>query len=299
MVDMTTTSSPAPAPAVRLPRQRSGPLPAWAPRFLAVYGAAMLALVIALCAPALAGADSGYLVALTPAVMWTPALVILVLHFAFGRPVPLLRWAGLRGAAPGRIAGTTAALVGLMIAIPAAVIAGASALGFVEFAPGADASGLAAWVLPLAAATMVMTLGEEVAWRGYLASTLAPWGFWRSTAAIGAFWALWHVPLTAAYALDGVSSWREVAATTVNLFLASFVLAGARWLSRSVWPAVAGHALLNTVLVFAYSNLMSDAAALPDGAYWGYQAVSWAVWAGAVVVVWALVARRTRDGAAG
>ncbi len=297
MVDMTTTSSLAPASAVRLPSRRDGNLPAWAPRFLTVFGAVMLALVLALCAPALAGADSGYLGVLTPAVMWAPAVVVLALHFAFGRPVQLLRWAGLRGASPGRIAGATAALLGLMIAIPAAVIAASSALGFVEFAPGADASGLAVWVLPLVAATMLLTFGEEFAWRGYLASTLAAWGFWRSTAAIGAFWALWHVPLTAAYALDGVSSWREVLATTVNLFLASFVLAGVRWLSRSVWPAVAGHAMLNTVLVFAYSNLMSETSALPDGAYWGHQGLSWAVWSAAVVVVWALVARRTRAAA--
>ncbi|GHD02407.1 CPBP family intramembrane glutamic endopeptidase [Zhihengliuella salsuginis] len=292
---MSTPPLTAPPSAPRLSFEPGRRLPAWAPRFLIVFAVLMLALVGALCAPALAGAGSAYLEVLTPVVMWAPAVAVVILHFAFGRPVPLLTWAGLRGAPFKRIVGGIAALLVLMLAVPAAVIGLAAAFGFVEFSPSPEASGLAVWVLPLIAATMLLTLGEEFAWRGYLASTLAPWGFWRSAAAIGAFWALWHLPLTAAYAVGGVSSWREVAATTVNLFLAALVLAGVRYLTRSVWPAVAGHAMLNTVLVFAYSNLMTDAAALPAGAYWGYNAVSWAVWGAAAVLVGSLAARRARN----
>lgn len=40
--------------------------------------------------------------------------------------------------------------------------------------------------------------GEEFGWRGYLLWELAPWGFWKTSFAIGVVWGLWHAPVIVA-----------------------------------------------------------------------------------------------------
>lgn len=37
-------------------------------------------------------------------------------------------------------------------------------------------------------------LGEELGWRGFLQRELAPFGEWRSSAAVGLLWGVWHLP---------------------------------------------------------------------------------------------------------
>ncbi|SDY80430.1 CAAX protease self-immunity [Halopenitus persicus] len=44
----------------------------------------------------------------------------------------------------------------------------------------------------------VFAFGEEFGWRGYLLWELAPWGFWKASAAIGALWGVWHAPVIVA-----------------------------------------------------------------------------------------------------
>ncbi|GAA3704150.1 hypothetical protein GCM10022377_17290 [Zhihengliuella alba] len=297
----TPPTAPAPGhrtasstPALRLPRPGGRrPLPPWAAGFAASFAIVQMVVAVAVCLPVFAGlASSDYLMALTPFLMWAPALGVLVLHAVLRPPVRLIDWSGLRlasrrraGRAPAaRRPATPAGVVGwslllllVLAAAAAATIGLAAQLGAVDWEPDPGATSAAAWVLPLVLVGMLAAAGEEIAWRGYLASTLAPWGFVRSSAAIGAFWALWHLPLTASYAMDGATAWRDVAATTVNLFLAALVLAAVRYASRSVWPAIAGHAMLNTVLVFAYSNLMTPARTLDDASYWTFQSVGWGV----------------------
>jgi membrane protease YdiL (CAAX protease family) len=53
-------------------------------------------------------------------------------------------------------------------------------------------------VAPLFAGATVNALfafGEELGWRGFLYQRWGPRGFWRSSAAIGAVWGLWHAPI--------------------------------------------------------------------------------------------------------
>ncbi|MGO2748240.1 CPBP family intramembrane glutamic endopeptidase, partial [Microbacterium sp.] len=163
-----------------------------------------------------------------------------------------------------------------------------TALGLVEFAPVEGAAAAALLVLPLSIVWMVFAFGEEIGWRGYLTSLLAPLGFWRSTLVIGGFWAAWHLPLTLTYALDGTMPFRDVVSTTVNLLFAAVAISLVRWFSGSVWPAVFAHAVMNTMGQFAYSNLITPLTSLDDGAYWAFFGVSWGVWA----VVLAVVTRR-------
>jgi membrane protease YdiL (CAAX protease family) len=41
----------------------------------------------------------------------------------------------------------------------------------------------------------IAAFGEELGWRGLLQKELGHLGFWRSSAAIGAIWGVWHAPL--------------------------------------------------------------------------------------------------------
>lgn len=111
-----------------------------------------------------------------------------------GRP----RWIALAGVASLPLVGLT-----LLLAV---LVPG------VGFDPAADpVPGIA---LPAGAVGVLVTLGvvlalggtinalfafgEEFGWRGYLLWELAPMGFWRASAAIGALWGVWHAPAVAA-----------------------------------------------------------------------------------------------------
>jgi len=56
---------------------------------------------------------------------------------------------------------------------------------------------LALLVAPIAGFTIngLLAFGEELGWRGLLQQELAPLGFARASALIGAIWGLWHAPL--------------------------------------------------------------------------------------------------------
>jgi len=41
----------------------------------------------------------------------------------------------------------------------------------------------------------IVSLGEEVGWRGFLYSELKGMGFWRMSYTVGVLWGLWHAPL--------------------------------------------------------------------------------------------------------
>lgn len=264
-------------------------LPLWAPRFLAVSSAALLAAVVAVCLPFwVTDLDSKILSVVTPALQWLPFAVVLVVHLAMRPGVRFWRWSAIGVRPVARTVGAAGVALAVFVAVPIATIAIGTALGLVELAPVEGAATAALLVLPLSIVWMVFAFGEEIGWRGYLTSLLAPLGFWRSTLVIGGFWAAWHLPLTLTYALDGTMPFRDVVSTTVNLLFAAVAISLVRWFSGSVWPAVFAHAVMNTMGQFAYSNLITPLTTLDDGAYWAFFGVSWGVWA----VVLAVVTRR-------
>lgn len=282
-----TAMSPAPT----LPYAPNGRLASWAPRFLTIAGAALMALVVAICLPFwVTGLDPEILTAATPMLQWIPFVVVLIAHAIVRPGVGFWRRSAIGVRPVGRTVAAAAIALAVFVGVPLATIAIGAALGLVEFAPVDGAGTAALLVLPLSIAWMVFAFGEETAWRGHVQSTLASLGFWRSSAIIGAFWAAWHLPLTLTYALDGTMPPRDVASTTVNLLLAAFAISAVRYLSGSVWPAVFAHAAMNMAGQFAYSNLISPLADLDDGAYWAFSGVSWAVW----LVVIALLARAVK-----
>lgn len=267
------------------------------PRRVLAWFTGTLALITALVLGPLfvRGADADTFNAVVPGLSWAPALSAFVAHLGTGRRTPFLTWSALRPLRTGRVLRTGALVLAVFLAVPTVTTALSVALGLVDWQPGPDAVRLLPLVLPLALLGMLTVTGEEIGWRGALHTSLARYGLVRATAGIGALWALWHLPLLLAYHRGGAMAGREVVATTVNLLVAALVLGAARALSASVWPAAWAHALLNTTLVYASSNLVTPAAELTDPAFWALQAVTWVVLGTAGVLLLRAARGRSAD----
>ncbi|MBK0422171.1 CPBP family intramembrane metalloprotease [Leucobacter sp. CSA2] len=91
------------------------------------------------------------------------------------------------------------------------------------------------------------SFGEELGWRGFLTTALAPLGFWRSAIIIGVVWGLWHAPMIllgfnfARPNLEGLA-WM----CGFTLFF-GVLLQWSRYWTRNVWPAAVGHGALNAI----------------------------------------------------
>jgi len=97
-------------------------------------------------------------------------------------------------------------------------------------------------------ASLTVTLGEEVGWRGFLSSKLQSLGIAKASLLNGFVWGLFHLPViifTDVYH-DGVNL-----LAYIPLFMATVTLAGAfmtyvRYASGSIWPAIIAHSIHNT-----------------------------------------------------
>lgn len=271
-----TSASPA------APRSRQ--LDPVARRAFAWFVGVLSAVTAAVMAPLwLTSADAETFNAAVPLLSWAPALSAFAAHLITRRRRSFVRWAGIRPFASWRIAGTAALMTGVFLVIPAASTGVGLATGVVAWQPTSDAGSLAPLILPVALFGLLTVTGEEIGWRGALQTTLAPWGAFRASALVTILWMAWHVPLTLGYASTGDLAFREVIATSVDLLIIGFVLSAARIMSSSMWPAAWAHALMNSSLVFAESNLTTPQHNLADGPFWAMQAITWAVAALAAV----------------
>lgn len=292
---MTSTANPTPGSAVRGATGERASTARDPRRVLAWFTGTLALVTAAVLGPLFAtGADADTFNAVVPALSWAPALSAFVAHLGTGRRTPFLTWTALRPLRTGRVLRTAALMLAVFVAVPAVATGVSVALGLVDWRPVDGAAGLLPLVLPLALVGLLTVTGEEIGWRGALHTTLAPHGLVRATVGIGALWSLWHLPLLLAYQHGGAMNGREVVATTVNLLVAALVLGAARALSGSVWPAAWAHALLNTTLVYASSNLVTPSAELTDGAFWGLQVVTWVVIGAAGALLLAAARRGSR-----
>ncbi|MEV8240809.1 CPBP family intramembrane glutamic endopeptidase [Microbacterium testaceum] len=273
-------------------------------RFFSAFAVIVTLAVCLATAPVFFGADSSYLSLLTPVLQWVPFLTVLALvaiHRA-GQPRRTreaqpstwsLAAAHVRGTGAAITRGSLLALGALIVACFAPILIAGSA-GVIELRV-ADGAGLAvALTLPVAVLFMIPVAGEELAWRGYLTTLLSPRGFAATTVAIAALWAVWHLPLTVAYAVAGELAPRDVASKTIDLLLAAVLVSALRYLSSSVWPTVFAHALFTSLFQMAQYNFMAPLSELSNESYWGYMAVSWATWIVVDAIFVVSVFRRTR-----
>lgn len=105
--------------------------------------------------------------------------------------------------------------------------------------------------LPIGVAmSSVTAFGEELGWRGYLTTALAPLGFWPSALVIGVVWGLWHAPIILlGYNFGRTDALGLVWMCIFTLFV-GVLLQWSRYVTRSVWPAAIGHGALNATFTY-------------------------------------------------
>ena len=144
-------------------------------------------------------------IALAPAYMFSPTISGLVVCSRGDVP---LSAAGLR-IGRGRWLAVAATIALPLVGTTLLIAVAAPGVGFDPAADPIPGLGLPSGLLGVAAtlglalglgATVnaAFAFGEEFGWRGYLLWELAPWGFWRASAAIGVLWGLWHAPVVVA-----------------------------------------------------------------------------------------------------
>ena len=157
------------------------------------------------------GLASPLFLPLTAAMMYTPTAAALVVVLFVVRPERKGRYLGL---VPFRPIGRKIALILLWPLFWSVVGFGAFAFaaalgwtdadwalaGLAQTLPAGTSVPMAVLitfaVLPVnILVATVAAFGEELGWRGFLTTALAPLGFWPSALIIGILWGLWHAPM--------------------------------------------------------------------------------------------------------
>lgn len=109
-------------------------------------------------------------------------------------------------------------------------------------------------VIPILLMQCIFALGEELGWRGWLASRTHSWSFPKAAATQSVAWTVWHLPVIPLI----------LSSATVE-FAVAYLLSIASWApfflalrlrSGSVWPAVVLHGGINSIRVFFLQSLL-------------------------------------------
>ncbi len=183
--------------------------------------------------------------------MLTPAVAVVLVMLTTGEARSRSAWRGLGLVRLGLRGWPLAVLVPALVLL--ASYAAIWALGLGALMPPALTRSLPATIVHTAIGFvigMVLAMGEEVGWRGYMLPHLAAIGPLRAMLLVGLLHGTWHLPLivmTPYYHPDGNLLF------VVPLFLVALTLAGVfyGWLrltTGSVWPVAVAHAVFNDVL---------------------------------------------------
>ena len=193
--------------------------------------------------------------ALTAALVFDRGRLLAALGFKPGRTGPVIVWSAWGWLVPVLLAALATVLT-LALTRSAPADAAAALAGAVE-ATGQDLPMPAETLLMLQLAvglpagilfnTVVLTLSEELGWRGWLQPRLAGLGFWPQCLLVGAIWGVWHAPIVLmGFNYPGLG-WSGVAAMTVLTVLLTPYLALARERGGGVYAAGAFHGAINAV----------------------------------------------------
>ena len=107
---------------------------------------------------------------------------------------------------------------------------------------------------------LILALGEELGWRGFLVPKLAEWLTVTRTALVsGAIWAAWHVPVIAFGDYNsGTPTWYAIMCFAVAVIAMAFPLAWLRLRSGSLWPAAIMHASHNLYIQSFFDRVTVD-----------------------------------------
>lgn len=114
----------------------------------------------------------------------------------------------------------------------------------------------------------MLSIGEEVAWRGFLLPDLNKITSFPAAAVIsGLVWAMWHYPLIffapGLFDFGGLPLYFAVPKFTLSLVAVSVVLGWLRWKTGSVWPAVVAHGSHNSFTLAFLNDLTSQTGITP------------------------------------
>lgn len=208
--------------------------------------------------------------------MFTPAIAALIVMFVFRMPrTNRMRFLGLWPLRPfSRVLGMSAAMLVIPALLVAASLVLASALGWVQLdlqnfsgfqqtidaqlaALGKEPSDglpiqtlalvqiLAIPLIGLINVLTLATLGEELAWRGWLLPALRPLGVWPALIVSGAIWGAWHAPvILLGYNFNRTDVW-GVVFMMGGCIMWGILFGWLRLRTGSLWPAVVAHGVFN------------------------------------------------------
>lgn len=113
---------------------------------------------------------------------------------------------------------------------------------------------------------LIMGLGEEIGWRGFLVPKLARhFGFWGIVNVSAPIWLAFHLPgmVLMGYRGAGTPFWWSLLCFSGMIYAASVLLTWLRLKSNSVWPAAISHATHNTFIQIMFGLAMNGNARTP------------------------------------
>ncbi|WP_237179318.1 CPBP family intramembrane glutamic endopeptidase [Paenibacillus sp. MMS18-CY102] len=171
------------------------------------------------------------------------------------------------------IKGTNAKALLFGIGFPAAVIilcallSRLAGIGKLNASQAIDVA-LAIKMIVMIIINLVVVLGEEYGWRGYLLPALTKqMGKLKATVVVGIVWALFHVP--AIYCLaqaNGIGHpWLLVAVQAGGVFVFNFVFSYCYYLSGSLLPVLLFHSVWNVLNTTVNGDIYTNKPGLMEG----------------------------------
>ena len=108
---------------------------------------------------------------------------------------------------------------------------------------------------------MIITLGEEIGWRGYLVPRLmSHFSFGKTAILSGIIWGGWHLPaiMNGNYGPETIPLWFKLICFGIMVVTTATILSWIRLKSDSLWPAVVFHAVHNGSIQMFFDRITID-----------------------------------------
>jgi membrane protease YdiL (CAAX protease family) len=179
--------------------------------------------------------------------MSTPTLAVLIMLLVVTRDgYSVEGWKILGLHRLGLKAWWIALLLTLLVGVVATALVWATPLAkFVM--PDHAVSQIIGFFIGVVFATLTLSLGEEIGWRGYLLPQLLSVGWTRAMVLVGLIWAAWHMPLIFLTPIYHSAGNRLIVLPlfVATIVAASFFFGYLRIWTGSVWPASIAHSSHN------------------------------------------------------